>query len=156
MADAQTKGIRLSGKAPSMEPILIYTDGACFGNPGPAGLGVVLRSGARRKEIKESLGWSTNNVAELTAILRGLEAVKDRQRRVLVHSDSTYAIGVLARGFKAKANKELVARIRKLAALFGDLEFVKVPGHAGVPDNERCDQLAKEAAEQSAAREAPR
>jgi ribonuclease HI len=139
----------LSGEADAKEPVIIYTDGACLGNPGPAGLGVVLRSGNRRREIKESLGWSTNNVAELTAILRALEAVKDRNRPVKVHSDSTYAIGVVSKGWKAKANKELVARIRELAATFPNLEFVKVPGHAGVPDNERCDQLAKEAAEES-------
>ena len=130
------------------DPIIIYTDGACLGNPGPAGLGVVLLCGDQRKEIKESLGRSTNNVAELTAILRALEAVKDRERPVVVHSDSTYAIGVVSKGWKAKANKELVLKIRSLLPRFSALRFVKVPGHAGVPENERCDELAREAAEQ--------
>jgi ribonuclease HI len=126
-------------------PIIAYTDGACTGNPGPMGIGVVLVAGDRRKEISEYLGTGTNNVAELTAILRALEAVKDRDRPVLVHSDSSYAIGVVARGWKAKANQDLVARIRALGATFRALRFVKVAGHAGVPENERCDELAREA-----------
>jgi ribonuclease HI len=64
---------------------------------------------------------------------------------VLVHSDSSYAIGVVARGWKAKANQDLVARIRALGATFRALRFVKVEGHAGVPENERCDELARAA-----------
>jgi ribonuclease HI len=64
---------------------------------------------------------------------------------VVVHSDSSYAIGLLAKGWKAKANTRLVDRIRALAAEFGDLRFVKVAGHAGVPENERCDQLGRAA-----------
>ncbi len=134
---------------PEMPPIIIYTDGACFGNPGPAGIGVVLRSGPHRKELSEPLGRATNNIAELTAILRALESVKDRHRRVRVHSDSAYAIGVLTKNWKPKKNKELIAKIRDLMRDFSDLEFVKVAGHAGVEDNERCDELAKAAAEQA-------
>jgi ribonuclease HI len=126
-------------------PIIAYTDGACSGNPGPMGIGVVLVAGGHRKEISEYLGVGTNNVAELTAILRALEAVKDRDRPVLIHADSNYAIGVVAKGWKAKANQELVARIRTVAATFRTLRFVKVEGHAGVPENERCDELAREA-----------
>ena len=125
--------------------MVIFTDGAALGNPGPMGIGVVLVAGAHRKEISEYLGVGTNNVAELTAVLRALEAVKDRDRPVLVHSDSNYAIGVLAKGWKAKANQELVARIRAVGAAFRRLHFVKVEGHAGVPENERCDELAREA-----------
>lgn len=139
-------------KAASKEPIIIYTDGACLGNPGPAGLGVVLRCGSHRKELMEQLGYATNNIAELTAIQRALEAVKDRFRPVRIHSDSEYAIGVLSRGWKAKANRELIGEIRKLMTLFPDLELIKVPGHAGVPDNERCDELARTAAEKSRSR----
>jgi ribonuclease HI len=126
-------------------PIIAYTDGACTGNPGPMGIGVVLLAGDRRKEISEYLGIGTNNIAELTAMLRALEAIKDRERPVLLHSDSNYAIGVVAKGWKAKANQELVARIRALGSTFRALRFVKVEGHAGVPENERCDELARDA-----------
>jgi ribonuclease HI len=125
--------------------IAVWTDGACTGNPGPAGLGAVVIEGSERTELSEYLGEATNNIAELTAIERGLEVVKDRSRPVYVHSDSAYAIGLLSKDWKAKANVELVARIRALVAQFPDIRWVKVPGHAGVPENERCDQLAREA-----------
>jgi len=126
-------------------PIIIYTDGACSGNPGPCGIGVVLLSGRHRKEVSEYLGIGTNNVAELTAMLRALQLVKDRSRSVRLHSDSAYAIGVVSKGWKAKANQELVADLRALSAHFPRLQFVKVAGHAGVPENERADELAREA-----------
>jgi ribonuclease HI len=124
--------------------IVIYTDGACTGNPGPMGIGVVMLRDGERKELSEYLGHGTHNIAELTAIGRALELVPaaDRGRDVLVHSDSSYAIGLLASGWKAKANQELVAQLRKQVALFPRIRFVKVAGHAGVPENERCDQLA--------------
>jgi ribonuclease HI len=131
--------------AGGVSPIIVYTDGACTGNPGPAGIGVVLTADGQRKEISEYLGIGTNNIAELTAVLRALEAIKDRARPVRIHADSTYVIGVLARGFKAKANLELITRIRQLMREFRDLKFVKVEGHAGVPENERCDELARDA-----------
>ncbi len=125
----------------------VWTDGACSGNPGPMGIGVVLLSGELRKEISEYLGVGTNNIAELTAIQRGLEALKVRDRPVIVYTDSSYAIGLLSKGWKAKANTELVLRIRALCAQFSRLTFHKVAGHAGVPENERCDALAREAVE---------
>jgi ribonuclease HI len=133
--------------APPANPIVIYTDGACTGNPGPAGIGVVILDGRERREISEYLGQGTNNIAELTAIERALEAVNPhgRERPVLVHSDSSYAIGLLSKGWKAKANADLVTRIRGLARSFGDLRFVKVRGHSGVAENERCDELARTA-----------
>ncbi len=127
-------------------PIVVYTDGASLGNPGPAGIGIVLRSGRHYREIAEPLGVTTNNVAELTAILRALEAIRDPNRPVFVHTDSEYAIGVLTRDWKPKKNRELIARIRRLLARFPEIRFVKVAGHSGDPDNERCDELAKEAA----------
>jgi ribonuclease HI len=132
---------------PLANPIVIYTDGACTGNPGPAGIGVVILDGPERREISEYLGQGTNNIAELTAIERALEAVnpQGRARPVLVHSDSSYAIGLLSKGWKAKANTDLVTRIRGLARNFGDLRFVKVRGHSGVAENERCDELARTA-----------
>jgi ribonuclease HI len=142
--------------------IEVWTDGACSGNPGPMGIGVVVLSEGERKELGEYLGEGTNNIAELTAIERGLElaaeiakaaGAKDsagRMRRVRVYSDSGYAIGLLEKGWKAKANQELVARLRKRVAAVPNLEFVKVPGHAGVPENERCDELARVAIQRRA------
>jgi ribonuclease HI len=134
----------------------IWTDGACSGNPGPMGIGVVVIDGADREELGEYLGTGTNNIAELVAIERGLDIATKRistvTQRVRVHSDSSYAIGLLDKGWKAKANQDLVARIRrKLEAFPASVEFVKVPGHAGVPLNERCDALARAAIERRSA-----
>lgn len=129
----------------------IWTDGACSGNPGPMGIGVVVIDGKEREELGEFLGTGTNNIAELVAIERGLavatKRVVDRpERRVRVFTDSSYSIGILGKGWKAKANQDLVARIRrKLAAFPATVEFVKVAGHAGVPENERCDELGRQA-----------
>jgi len=123
----------------------IWTDGACSGNPGPMGIGVVVIDGADRREAGEYLGVGTNNIAELTAIERGVElAANDRDdgRRFRIYTDSSYAIGVLSKGWKAKANQELIARIKRRLAALPRVEFVKVAGHAGVPENERCDELA--------------
>lgn len=135
------------GAAPAApeNAIHVWTDGACSGNPGPCGIGVVVIDGKEQKEISEYLGEGTNNIAELTAILRGLETVPDRQRPVIVYSDSAYSIGLLTQNWKAKANQELVAKLRALTKLFARLEFVKVAGHAGVPLNERVDYLATSA-----------
>jgi ribonuclease HI len=132
--------------APVKDAVIVYTDGACTGNPGPMGIGVVVVDGKERREVSEYLGVGTNNIAELTAIERALQLCP-RERTVLVHSDSAYALGLLGKNWKAKANQELVARLRKLAAEFKDVRWVKVAGHAGVPENERCDQLAREAVE---------
>jgi ribonuclease HI len=137
--------LELEKPAVTGEAVYVWTDGACTGNPGPAGLGVVVIEDGERRELSEFLGDATNNIAELTAIERGLELVKKRDRPVLVHSDSAYAIGLLSQNWKAKANVELVMRLRELAAEFPDVRYVKVKGHAGVPENERCDQLAREA-----------
>jgi ribonuclease HI len=127
------------------EPIRIYTDGASSGNPGPAGLGAVLLWRDRRREIRRYLHEATNNVAELTAVLAALEAVRRPELPVRLHTDSEYVIGVLAEGHKVKANADLVARIRRQMERFPDLRFVKVPAHAGVPENERADALARAA-----------
>jgi ribonuclease HI len=134
-----------SDKRPTLgEPIIIYTDGACTGNPGPMGLGVVVLDGRERQELSEYLGIGTNNIAELTAIVRALE-VAPPERTVILHSDSAYALGLLGKGWKAKANQELVEKMRAQARRFKDLRLVKVAGHAGVSENERADQLARDA-----------
>jgi ribonuclease HI len=131
--------------SPSGAAVEIWTDGACSGNPGPMGIGVVVIDDGQRHEKGEYLGVGTNNIAELTAIERGIELANGgggEGRRLRVYTDSSYAIGVLDKGWKAKANQELIARLkRRLAPL--DVEFVKVSGHAGVPENERCDELAR-------------
>jgi ribonuclease HI len=127
------------------DAIQVWTDGACTGNPGPAGLGVVIIDGKHRVELSEYLGEGTNNIAELTAILRGLESVKDKRRPVVVYTDSAYSIGCITKPWKPKKNVELIDELRDIARSFSDLRFVKVAGHAGIPLNERVDQLAREA-----------
>ncbi len=125
--------------------IRIYTDGACSGNPGPAGIGVVMQYGQHRKEISRYVGTATNNIAELEAIKVGLQSVKNKKLPVVVFTDSSYAIGVLVKGWKAKENPALIQRIKALMETFPDLKIVKIKGHAGHPENERADQLAVEA-----------
>ena len=122
--------------------IVIYTDGACSGNPGPAGIGVVMRCGEHQKVVSEYIGVATNNIAELMAIQRALELIKSPQRPILLHTDSAYAIGILTKEWKAKSNQDLVSQIRQQMAQFPKLTLVKVTGHSGVPDNELADQLA--------------
>src|SRR5262245_54673858 len=131
--------------APASDAIQVWTDGACSGNPGPAGLGVVIIDGKHRTELSEYLGDATNNIAELTAILRWLLAVEDKTRPVVVYSDSSYSIDILTKAWKAKKHVELIDELRAACRAFSDLRFVKVAGHAGVPLNERCDQLARDA-----------
>jgi len=138
-----------AARAPSAQPqsqaIVAYADGSCFGNPGPAGIGVLLEWKGRTKEVSRYLGEGTNNIAELTAIEVALEQVKDRRLPVRIHTDSAYAIGVLQEGWKARENRELVARVQELLREFADVRLVKVRGHAGDPRNERVDQLARDA-----------
>jgi len=149
---AQRSGARKPAPGPAGlgGAVEIWTDGACSGNPGPMGIGVVVIDGGTRRELGEFLGTGTNNIAELVAIERGLALAAeltsgDRGRPLRVYSDSSYAIGLLEKGWKAKANQELVARIRQSVAACPRLTFVKVAGHAGVPENERCDVLARQA-----------
>jgi ribonuclease HI len=140
-----------AASATGPEVIHVWTDGACTGNPGPMGIGVVVLAEGVREERGEYLGVGTNNIAELTAIERGLQVAgalaPEHNRPIRVYSDSAYSIGVISMGWKAKANQELVARLRRLVAEFPVLTFVKVAGHAGVPENERCDELARRAIE---------
>ncbi|MEO8706432.1 MAG: ribonuclease H [Kofleriaceae bacterium] len=125
--------------------ILAYTDGACSGNPGPAGLGVVLICGDRRKEISQYVGEATSNIAELSAVVAALSAITDRTRAVVVYTDSSYTIGVLTKNWKIKANVELITKTRALVATFTEIRFEWVRGHSGIPENERCDVLARAA-----------
>lgn len=130
------------------DSIVAFTDGACSGNPGPAGLGFTVRfPDGRFVRRGEPLGNATNNIAELTAILRVLEQVEDKDAQLLIHTDSSYSIGVLTAGWKAKANQSLIATILSKLAQFKNVELRKVKGHAGIEDNEMVDRLAREAAE---------
>ncbi|MGD0528848.1 MAG: ribonuclease H [Polyangiaceae bacterium] len=149
-AGAPSGGASRTAKSPAPHAVpadawIAYTDGACSGNPGPAGSGVVLVApGGKMHEGLEYLGQATNNVAELTAILRAVEWIPADAKAIVVHTDSQYAIGVLQKGWKAKANGELVAQAKRVVAERG-AKLVYVPGHQGVALNERADELAREA-----------
>jgi ribonuclease HI len=139
-----------TARVDSVDPdsIVAYTDGACLGNPGPAGLGyVVMYPDGKQFRRGEPIGHGTNNVAELTAIFRVLELVDERRRPLVIYTDSSYSIGVLTQGWKAKANTELISKIRNVMTSFARLELRKVKGHAGIPENELVDELARTAAE---------
>jgi ribonuclease HI len=139
-ADSSKGGVEISRDS----PISIYTDGACSGNPGPAGSGVVvIQKENIVHEISKSLGVGTNNIAELTAIKLALEFLKEHHStQVTIYTDSTYSIGILTKNWKAKANVELVGSIQKLMKPFKRLKLTHVKGHSGHPGNERADLLA--------------
>jgi ribonuclease HI len=148
-----SKKARVSSEIVSPIPedgvITIYTDGASSGNPGPSGIGIYFRYGAKEKEISEYIGNATNNIAELTAIKVALKSLKKTDIPVRLYTDSKYCYGLLMLGWKAKMNINLVNNIRSLMKRFKELKIIKVAGHAGVPENERADQLARAAVENS-------
>ena len=127
------------------ESIIIFTDGACSGNPGPAGLGVFMLYKENEKSISQYIGEATNNIAELKAIQVGLLEIKNKSLPVRVFTDSSYANGVLTMGWKAKKNQELISSIKKTMAAFPDLKLIKVKGLVGVWENEKADELATSA-----------
>jgi ribonuclease HI len=136
--------------------IEIFTDGASSGNPGPGGYGVILRSGKHYKELSAGYRKTTNNRMELMAVIKGLEAIKSLNQSVTIYSDSKYVIdaiekrwvyGWVQKGFKDKKNKDLWLRYLELSKLH-NIKFVWVRGHAGHPENERCDVLAVAAGKQ--------
>jgi ribonuclease HI len=134
----------------------IYTDGACRGNPGPGGWAAVLSAGGREKEISGAQPLTTNNRMELQAVIEALSALK-RPLQVRLYTDSQYVRrGILewlpqwkARGWKTAdrkpvKNQDLWQQLETAAARHR-IEWHWVPGHAGVPGNERCDVLANAA-----------
>jgi len=136
----------------------MYTDGACSGNPGPGGWGVLMRYGDHEKEMSGGEDETTNNRMEMMAVIQGLEALK-KSSEVHVYTDSKYVMqgvnewleGWKAKGWKTAAkkpvkNQDLWERIDLLISKH-KVTFFWVKGHAGHPENERCDQLAVEAAE---------
>ena len=124
--------------------IHLYTDGAASGNPGPGGWGAVLCCGDLRKEMSGGFSHTTNNRMELLAVIKGLEAIRWKGARVEVWSDSQYVVNTVTQGWKRKKNGDLWERYDALARSF-DLSFHWIKGHAGHPENERCDRLAVEA-----------
>ena len=135
----------LDTKTVSDNTIFIYTDGASSGNPGPSGIGILLRFKDHEKEISRNIGEATNNIAELEAIKTALLELKYYDYPVRVFTDSSYAYGVLTLGWKARKNKELINSIKKLISKFGDLKLIKVKGHDGFDGNEKADFLATSA-----------
>ena len=127
---------------PEGDEILVYADGACSGNPGPAGVGAIAIWADQTRELSEYIGEATNNIAELTGILRGVELAKELGKPLRLYTDSTYSIGVLTQGWKVKANKELVAKVRKAMDAHPDTQLFHVRGHQGVRLNEHADELA--------------
>jgi ribonuclease HI len=134
----------------------IYTDGACRGNPGPGGWAAVLFAGGREKEISGAQLHTTNNRMELQAVIEALQALK-RPLAVRLYTDSQYVRrGILewlpqwkARGWKTADKKPVknqdLWQLLETAAARHRIEWHWVPGHAGIPGNERCDVLANAA-----------
>lgn len=138
-----------------MANITVYTDGAAKGNPGPGGYGIVLLSGKHRKEVSEGYKLTTNNRMELMAVVVALEMIKNPGANITIYSDSKYVIDAVEKkwvfawqktGFKKKKNADLWQRFLRVYPLH-QVRFVWVKGHAGIAENERCDQLAVAAAE---------
>ncbi len=134
--------------------IIMYTDGAALGNPGPGGYGTVMVWGQYRKEFSGGFRLTTNNRMELLAVIIGLEALKRPGLTVDVYTDSKYVeqavnkgwlLSWQKKGFKDKKNPDLWRRYLE-AAKAHTVRFHWVKGHAGIPGNERCDQLATAAA----------
>lgn len=136
----------VSADLENSDHIHLWSDGACTGNPGPAGAGTVLLLGESKIEWSTWLGEGTNNIAELMAVLQGVEALeRPITKDLVVHTDSQYVIGVCAKNWKAKANKELIADLKATLSDCPRVVWHWVRGHEGVALNERCDELAREA-----------
>ena len=137
-----------------MNPINLYTDGASKGNPGPGGYGVVLKCGTHYKELSGGFAKTTNNRMELLAVIVGLEAIKRPNAQINVYSDSSYVVKAvndgwlnnwLKKGIEKQKNPDLWLRFLEIYKKH-QIKLFWIKGHAGHPENERCDRLAVEAA----------
>ncbi len=139
-----------------MKTVYLYTDGACSGNPGPGGYGAILKYGKYEKEICGGEPETTNNRMELLGVIKGLEALNE-PCHVILTSDSKYVIDALSLGWAVKwkqngwmrnkkdpaLNPDLWEKLLQLAS-YHEMEYNWVKGHAGHPENERCDKMAVE------------
>ncbi len=136
--------------------VYIFSDGACSGNPGPGGWGVILRCDGHEKELSGGEAHTTNNRMELTGVIKGLEALK-YPCKVTIQTDSRYVVDGIEKGWAASWKKRGWVKADKKPALNPDLwgrlldllevhevKFTWIKGHAGHPENERCDSLAVE------------
>lgn len=154
------RSTRAPGKGPCrrLKKVSIFTDGACRGNPGPGGYGVILIWGAHRRELQAGFERTTNNRMELLAAIAGLDELK-QACRVTLTSDSRYLVDAMTkgwlRGWKHRGWRRGPGKRLRNEDLWRQLDFVQsrhevswtwLRGHAGHPENERCDQLAVQAA----------
>ena len=140
-----------------MSKIIIYTDGAARGNPGPGGYGIVMKAGQHRKELSEGFRKTTNNRMELLAVIVALEKLKFENSDVEIYTDSKYVADAVEKGwvlgwekkqFKKKKNPDLWVRFLKVYRKH-KVKFHWVKGHANNIENECCDKLAVEASKKS-------
>lgn len=144
-----------------MKDVEIFTDGACQGNPGPGGWGSILRYNNHEKEISGGEKYTTNNRMEITAVLEAIRLLKE-PCNITLYSDSQYVCNAIEKGWAKKWRSNCWMRTKKDPAINADLweqlltiiekhnlNIVWVKGHAGHPENERCDQLAVAAAQKA-------
>lgn len=141
---------------PTKKQVYIFSDGACSGNPGPGGYGVILRCEGREKELSGGEHQTTNNRMELMGVITGLEALKF-PCKVTIQTDSKYVVDGIEKGWakswkrnnwiksdkKPALNKDLWEKLLNLLEIH-EVKFTWIKGHAGHPENERCDRLAVE------------
>ena len=137
--------------------IVMFTDGAARGNPGPGGYGIVLQTDKHKKELSAGYKLTTNNRMELLAVIVGLEALKKKGSEVVIYTDSRYVSDAVnkkwvfdweRKGFRKKKNSDLWKRFLKIYRQH-NITIKWVEGHAGIEGNERCDRLAVEASERN-------
>lgn len=139
------------------DKIIIYTDGAALGNPGPGGYGAVMMFGPHRKELSQGFKLTTNNRMELLAVIVALSNIKDKSIPIEVYTDSQYVCNAIEKkwlfgwhkkGYAKIKNPDLWKQFYIIYQQF-NIRFIWVKGHAGIKENERCDVLATTAAKEN-------